>query len=201
MNKYFIVILIIVLFFSCKEERKIVSRATEYFPIDEIDQELQNYFSIKYFDKANSFSKHTEYDSVKHYLKIAINFENSTILYNALGTNEILNNNPLKAIEYHKKGIELDSNYYPNYINLSRSHLMLNEFKDSEYILNKLLKITKSDYWKANGNLYLALVYFNGYKQCSRALDSLETASVLENDPDIGKQYINFKNHLNSICK
>ncbi|MDI1304501.1 MAG: hypothetical protein PSX42_06620 [bacterium] len=196
---YFLILLLLV--FSCKNEEKNKKiNGKEYNPINEIGQTIQNPSSVKYFNIARSFNKTTEYDSVNHYLKTALNFEENPIIFNELGINEMVNNNQKKAIEYYKKGIEKDSTYSPNYINMSRSYLMLNEYNYSEYILKRLIKNTKSDYWRANGNMYLALVYFNGYKDCTRAKQTLQMAKILANDPEISKQYLDFERTLKTNC-
>ena len=195
--KYFYLLIFSLIVISCKNDTEI--KGKEYNPINKIAQTIKNPLSKKYFDKAKTFNR-KQYDSIDFYLKRSLSYEKNPIIFNQFGINEMGNNDLEKAIVFYKKGIEIDSTYFPNYINMSRSYLMMNQYGNSEIILNKLLKNSNSDYWTANANMYLALVYFNGYKDCKRALKTLEKAKILKFDADLGNQYLDFEGNLRYSC-
>ena len=63
-----------------------------------------------------------EYDSAMVYFQSSLKFEQHPITYNELGSTSATQRKYEQAIEFFKKGRELDSTYWPNYINESRTY-------------------------------------------------------------------------------
>lgn len=195
--KYF-PILIALLIFSCKSETEKKSPLKKHNPYTKIKQNIENDTAIALYYEGLEKHQKMEYDSAMIYFQSSLRFELNPITYNELGTTSATQQKYEQAIEYFKKGRELDSAYWPNYINESRTYLTLADFEKGKNILNKMIQNCDSDYWIAYANFYLALMYYNDGLDCERVKELLEKSKSLQNDSELKYQYdiffMKFKN-------
>lgn len=197
--KYFS-ILIILLVFSCKSETEKRSPLKKHNPYTEIKQNIENDTAIAlYYGGLEKYQK-MEYDSAMIYFQSSLRLELNPITYNELGTTSATQKKYEQAIEYFKKGRELDSTYWPNYINESRTYLTLAEFDKGKTILNEMIQKCDSDYWTAYANFYLALMYFNDGLDCEKVKELLEKSKSMLNDSELKNQYENFNETYKNNC-
>ncbi len=197
--KYF-PILITLLIFSCKSETEKRSPLKKHNPYTEIKQNIENDTAIAlYYGGLEKYQK-MEYDSAMIYFQSSLRLELNPITYNELGTTSATQKKYEQAIEYFKKGRELDSTYWPNYINESRTYLTLAEFDKGKTILNEMIQKCDSDYWTAYANFYLALMYFNDGLDCEKVKELLEKSKSMLNDSELKNQYENFNETYKNNC-
>ncbi|MGQ7947581.1 tetratricopeptide repeat protein [Flavobacterium sp. WC2509] len=194
--KYIRIFIFFFLIVSCQHKEKI----KQHNPWEEIPQNLHNENAIRLYSKSTELMKNADYDSAKAFLLKSLNYEKSPIIYNEIGTAELAQKNFQQAIEYFQKSIDTDPKYYPSYINMSRCYLSLQQFEKGKILLTEMIEKTDSEYWKAYGKMYLALIYFNGYKDCEKAKELLEESIILENDKDLSKQHTEFKDNVDRTC-
>lgn len=183
---------------SCQSDKK---KPKTHNPKSEISQILKNENAQVLFDKASEKINIQQYDSARILLKKSLDYEKSPIIYNEIGITFLLEKKIEYAINYYEKSIETDSTYYSSYINLSRCYLIINDHQKGKQLLINMISNCNSEYWKAYGNMYLALFYFNGDKDCQKAKLTLMKADILEYDPELGKQYTDFMDNINRTCQ
>lgn len=199
--KYFWISIILFLIVSCKQEERNIGNTKTYNPKNEISQILVNPEAEKLFENASEKNKLSEYDLAKALLERALLIEESPIIYNEIGITLMAQKKFDEAIKYYQKSIDFDPAYYPSYINLSWSYLKTENYNEGKKILIRLISNTESEYWKANGNLYLAYFYFTVDKDCQKARYTLEKATLLESDSSIGWQYTELMNNIDKTCR
>ncbi|MBR9847641.1 MAG: hypothetical protein GYB35_16760 [Algicola sp.] len=182
---------------SCKEEK---NKPKQHFPYEHIRQELTDKNAIKLYDKGIEFGQNGELHKAKSAYEKALEFENSPIILNQLGTIESTLNNHKKSIEFYQKGRDLDSLYFPIYISEARSYGILNEFNKAENLLLKLKELSESEYWNSYADLYLSVIYFNSKESCEKVIEHLEKAKSLKSDIDLKKQYLDFEKTVKNNC-
>ncbi|MEW4924964.1 hypothetical protein [Algibacter sp. 2305UL17-15] len=197
--KYFS-ILIILLVFSCKSETEKRGPLKKHNPYTEIQQNIENDSAISLYDKGLEKYQKMEYDSAMVYFQSSLKIEQHPITYNELGTTSATQRKYEQAIEYFKKGRELDPIYWPNYINESRTYLTLAEFDKGKNILNKMIRNCDSDYWISYANFYLALMYFNDGLDCTKIKELLDKSKSMKTDSELRTQYENFYKTYKNNC-
>lgn len=133
-------------------------------------------------------------------LNSALLIEKNPIIYNELGIVNTTIENFDEAIKYHKAGQIKDSTYWPNFINEASIQMRLEKFDTAESILNRMINDCQSEYWKAQANLYLAVLYFNNGNQCEKSKDHLLKAKPIRNDLNLKKMYESFKQTIENYC-
>ncbi|WP_452231348.1 tetratricopeptide repeat protein [Lacinutrix sp. MEBiC02595] len=197
--KYFS-ILIIILVISCKSETEKRNPLKKYNPKTEIKQNIVNDTAISLYNEGIEKYQKMEYDSAIVYFQSSLKFEKNPITFNELGTTSATQRKYKEAIEYFKKGRELDPTYWPNYINESRTYLTLTEFDKGKYIINQMLQKCNSDFWTSCANYYMALMYFNDGLDCLKVKEHLDKAKGMKNDSKLKTQYEKFYKTYENNC-
>lgn len=201
MKTYSLLIAFIVLSVSCENEKRKKMFSKKIYDTEYVTQIIKGDSANLLFGKGEEFFNEAEYDSARKYLRMALEKESNPVIYNELGLLEFELQNTSNSITYHTQGIEVDSTYYSNFINLGKVHLHLSNYHEAKKILNKVIIDTKSPYWKAVANLYVATVLTNNLEDCNTIKLHIEEAQLLEKDEDFEDFYKlvtkNFKNNCN----
>ena len=193
-------ILILLLILSCKSENDKRNPLKKHNPYTEIKQNIENDTAIAlYYAGIEKYEK-MEYDSAMYYFDLSLRLEPNPITYNELGTTSATERKYEQAIDFFKKGRELDSNYWPNYINESRTYLTLADFDKGKSILNEMIQKCDSEYWTAYANFYRALMYFNDGLDCKKVKELLEKSRSMLNDSELKNQYEKFNKTYKNNC-
>lgn len=198
--KSFHAFIILLLFVSCQQETKHVGKLKTHNPQNEISQIIINPEAEILFEKASEKNKIAEHDSAKIFLEKSLILEENPIIYNEIGITLMAQKKFDEAIEYYQKSIVLDSTYYPSYLNISRCYLKIEEYEKGKKILKNMISNSESEYWKAYGNMYLAIFYFNADNDCQKARESLEKANILKSDPNLVEPYTELMNKIKKSC-
>ena len=199
--KSFRIILLLLTLVSCRNDKSTNKIIKTHNPTAEIPQMFTVLEAEDLFYEAASVNKNGDYLSARKLLINSLEYEINPITYNEIGISYLGEKDFEKAIGYFEKAIQLDSTYYPSHLNLARSYLATNEFENGKKVLFNVISNCESEYWKAYGNMYLALFYFNVEKNCEKALDALVKSRRLKNDPDLSKQYELFESEIHKSCK
>ncbi|WP_298121223.1 tetratricopeptide repeat protein [Flavobacterium sp.] len=159
--KNFYAFIIVLFIISCQKETKHIGKLKTHNPQNEISQIIINPEAERLFEKASEKNKISEHDSAKIFLEKSLILEENPIIYNEIGITLMAQKKFDEAIKYYQKSIVLDSTYYPTFINISRCYLKTEKYEKGKKILKKMISNSDSEYWKAYGNMYLALFYFN----------------------------------------
>ena len=187
------------LIISCDNEKNsnVLKRHT---PFEDLTQKIENKDALKFYDKGWDQSERGNLKTAKIAFEKSLEIEQNPLTFNELGRIERVEKNYNKAINYYEQGRTLDSLFWPLYINEARTYWKLNEFEKSEDILKKLKGFTKSDYWIAYADFYLAITYYNSGQPCSKVQIYLEKSESILSDPDLKEHYLKFKNLFNKNC-
>ena len=196
MKHLIILLLTCFIFISCKEK----SKPKQHFPYEHIDQVLTVDKAIKYYADGMEFDINGELEKAINSYNKAFEFEQSPIILNQLAGIEFTKKEYEKSITLYKKGRKIDSLYFPIYISEARSYGVMNRFSEAEQLLFKLKRLTESDYWKSYADYYLGVIYFNSHENCEKILEQVKKSKSIENDLDLKKQYLNFKQHVKKNC-
>ena len=200
-NKFllsFTLLLFVIL--GCNEKNKHVEPLKVYNPADEITQTIENTEAEIFYELAMDQYENRNYNTATNLLKSSLALERNPITYNQLGLISKTLKNFDEAIEYHKSGQVIDSTYVINFINEARILEKLGKFDQAEKALRMAISNTESDYFKANANFYLAILFFNDRNQCEKSKKHFIKASSLKNDPNLKKYYEKIGNELNKYC-
>jgi|SRR5690554_1444341 len=190
-------LILLFIFCSCSSKGELDNY---FYPEEEQPQEIKNDLANSLYGEGNINLEKSNFNLALFFFKRSLELEENTIIYNSLGITEKYRENIDKSIEYHKKGIDLDTTYPQNYINIAISYIYKEDYLNSELILKKLLDNTTSEYWKAYTNLYLAAIYTKT-QDCRLVEKHLLKAQELEKDEVLGAFYRKTKNIFESNCK
>lgn len=201
MTKKIIVFGIIMLcFFNCKEDNK-DKKPRERFDIsEEASKEFGSIEASTLYDLSIDFYEDRNYNKAIGVLKSALLIEKNPIIYNELGLVYSIIENYDEAIKYYKQGQKIDSTYYPIFITGAHLDIQLRKFDSAELTLKKVIEDSKSEYWKAYANLYLAILYYQNYRQCEKSLEYFSQASILKDDKNLKETYSKVENKIKSYC-
>jgi tetratricopeptide (TPR) repeat protein len=192
--------IMILSFLSCKEDNK-DKKPRERFDIsEEINVEFENIEASALYDLSLEFYDDRNYNKAIGILKSALIIEKNPIIYNELGLIYSIIENYDEANRYIKKGQEIDSTYYPLFINGANMKIHLREFDSAELTLKKVIEESKSEYWKAYANLYLAILYYQNDRQCEKSLECFSHASAIKNDKNLKETYKKVENRIKRYC-
>ena len=194
------IIILSLIIISCEENNKHIKPKNTYNPSNEITQEIKNIKAATLVELSKGFYESRNYDKAIGLLNSALILEKNPIIYNELGIVNMTIENYDKAIEYHKAGQNIDSTYWPNFINEASTQMRIGKFDIAESILIKMINDCKSEYWNAQANFYLAVLYFNNGNQCDKSKEHLLKAESIRNDLKLKKMYESIEKSIENYC-
>lgn len=186
-------LILIFIISSCDNNKKL-----NYIDLeDNITQKIVDENALIYFNKGENYLKESKFDSAIVNYKKSLHFEKNTLTYNQIGVCEDFKKNIDKAIEFYQLGIEADTNYYTNYLNLAKCYIAKKELETAEKHLLKVIENNSSKYSVALANLHLTIVYFNQNRDCSEIKKQFKKAEILKYDDKMSDfyQFCNTKIH------
>ena len=194
------IIILSLIIISCEENNKHIKPKNTYNPSNEITQEIKNIKAATLVELSKGFYESRNYDKAIGLLNSALILEKNPIIYNELGIVNMTIENYDKAIEHHKAGQNIDSTYWPNFINEASTQMRIGKFDIAESILIKMINDCKSEYWNAQANFYLAVLYFNNGNQCDKSKEHLLKAESIRNDLKLKKMYESIEKSIENYC-
>lgn len=200
-KKIFVIGIMLLSFLNCKEDNKDKKPRQRFNVDEEVSQEFKSSKASDLYDLSLELYDDRNYNNAIGVLKTAILIEKNPIIYNQLGGIYSIIENYDEAINYYKQGQAIDSTYYPIFINGAHLKIQLREFDSAEFTLKKIIKDSKSEYWKAYANLYLAILYYQNDRQCEKSLECFSKAIAIKNDKNLKEMYVYVENSINNYCK
>ncbi len=190
-----------ILLISCGNDKQ-NKKPKVFNPLNElsISQNIKNEKALELYKKGTEFYKNNYLDSAKNSLNLSLKMEKNPITLNELGIVAYAEEDYHKAIEYYNDAMDLDSLYWPSYINKARSYWLLDNYNEAEKTLLSLKKLSDSEYWQAYANYYLAVTNYNNGGNCEKVYEFLEMSKILSSDSDLSKDYLKFKKHVKKNC-
>ena len=198
-KKIFILGMILVSFLNCKEENT-DKKPKERFRTEEDNKEFNSSKAAVLYELSLELYEKRNYNKAIGVLKSALLIEKNPIIYNELGVIYSTIEHFDEASEYYSQGQKIDSTYYPIFINDAHLKIQLREFDSAAIPLKKVIKQSKSEYWKAYANLYLAILYYQNDRQCEKAFEYFSKARALKNDQDLKKMYEYVETTIKEYC-
>ena len=190
-------LILIFIISSCDNNKKL-----NYIDLeDNITQKIVDENALIYFDKGENYLKESKFDSAIVNYKKSLNFEKNTLTYNQIGVCEDFKKNIDKAIEFYQFGIEADTTYYTNYLNLAKCYIAKKELETAEKHLLKVIENNSSKYSVALANLHLTIVYFNQNRDCSEIIKQFKKAGILKDDDKMSDFYQFSNNKIEKRCR
>lgn len=190
-------LILIFIISSCQKNKKL-----NYIDLeDNITQKIVNENALIYFNKGENYLAESKFDSAIINYKKSLNFEKNTLTYNQIGVCEDFKKNTDKAIEYYKLGIQADTTYYTNYLNVAKCYISKKELTTAEKYLIKVIENNSSKYSVTLANLHLTVVYFNQNRDCSEIIKQFKKVEILKNDNKMSDFYQFCANKVKKHCR
>ena len=191
--------------FATKMVRMFKNRSNIYFDgvihetvrdsIEDAGKIKESDFPIHHFGRLTNEKSSFKKELYQKLTKLKMSAKEDFHSYSQLAIQAQETGNFEKAIEYFKKSIELNSQYFKSWFNLGACYLKLSRLNDAEEALTRAIKLNPDDF-STHNNLAIT------YSQLNRPMDAInEFGLALKLNPNNANAYFNFGILLDEIGK